>query len=278
MTKERANKEQHEFAIGCRLIEALGCPASYVGHGIDGVEPDQVYSIAGKRIGIEVSTAFYERRHGESEWKFVNGKLARGENGITPIYKNFGPGAITPTESLDVLLLTSLQYELDDKCGINYQNVDEAWLCIEAHASLTEVWEMDRLVKQLQLPSDHRFKRIYVCFYPSTRDGGGFRVYNLLTGEVITLRLERGWRVLNQLWIWLAFQLFRLRHSVRPKLARTHSHRTLDKVPRPRRSRVEENNEGRVLTFDILFICPLSPPASEQTIRSTSPSLPVPLN
>lgn len=84
MTPEQVNKELHERAIADRLLEELheAC-VSYLRHGADGLEPDQLYSIQGRCVGIEVCTAFYEERHAKGEWKFVNGKIPKDLSGFT---------------------------------------------------------------------------------------------------------------------------------------------------------------------------------------------------
>jgi hypothetical protein len=74
-----------------------------------------------------------------------------------------------------------VQQELDDKCSKTYSGVDEAWLCIEQHAPLADVSETQQMVLRLTISTQHPFERMYVGAYAHAGDGGGFRVYDLLS-------------------------------------------------------------------------------------------------
>jgi len=64
-------KEQHEIAIGNALLTALGHSNKFIRHGLDGVEPDVVYSLAGRNVGIEIATAYYDQMHAKAEWQLA---------------------------------------------------------------------------------------------------------------------------------------------------------------------------------------------------------------
>jgi hypothetical protein len=68
-------KEQHEVAIGNALLKSLGYDGQFIGHGADGVEPDLIYLLAGRRIGIEMATAYYDDRQARVEWQLARGNM-----------------------------------------------------------------------------------------------------------------------------------------------------------------------------------------------------------
>jgi len=165
-------KEQHEIAIGNALLAALGYSSKFIRHGLDGVEPDVIYSLAGRNVGIEIATAYYDHMQARAEWQLARGILKFDSRGIARI------GSWVDS---DKLISAQVQRELDDKCSKNYSGVDAAWLCIEQHAPLTDVSETLDLVARLKIPREHPFEQIYLGSYAHVGDGGGFRVYDLLT-------------------------------------------------------------------------------------------------
>jgi hypothetical protein len=167
-------KEQHELSIGNNLLRALGLNAQFTGHGSDGVEPDLIYLHGGRKIGIEIATAYYDEDQAKKEWQSARGALKPDPSGIMKIK---GPGDWTGEPRQ--LIAVSVQQELNDKCSKKYSGVDEAWLCLEQHAPLADVSETQLLVSRLKVPSGHDFKRIYLVAHAHDGDGGGFRVYDL---------------------------------------------------------------------------------------------------
>ena len=65
--KQKEVKEGHEKAIGNQLLRALKVDGKFLRHGEDDDEPDLLYSLGGKTVGIEIATAFYHNRQAEIE-------------------------------------------------------------------------------------------------------------------------------------------------------------------------------------------------------------------
>jgi hypothetical protein len=70
-------KEQHEIAIGNALLAALGHKSEFVRHGLDGVEPDVIYSVRQRTVGIEIATAYYDDSQAKAEWQLARGIKVR---------------------------------------------------------------------------------------------------------------------------------------------------------------------------------------------------------
>jgi hypothetical protein len=163
-------KEQYEIAIGNALLAGLGHHSEFIRHGLDGIEPDVIYSVTQRTIGIEVATAYYDEAQAKAEWQ-----LARGISK----FDSHGIAKIGSWEEPDKLISAKVQREIDDKCSKSYSGVDEAWLCIEPHAPLADVAEVCDLIPRLRIPSVHPFEKLYLGFYAHAGDGGGFRVYDI---------------------------------------------------------------------------------------------------
>jgi hypothetical protein len=165
-------KEQHEIAIANALLAALGHRSEFIRHGQDGVEPDVIYSVAERTIGIEVATAYYDDAQAKAEWQLARGISKFDSHGIAKIGSWNEP---------DKLIGAQVQREIDDKCSKSYSGVDVAWLCIEQHAPLADVAETRDLIARLRIPGKHPFEKLYLGFYAHTGDGGGFRAYDILS-------------------------------------------------------------------------------------------------
>lgn len=208
--QEQLKSEQQEKAVANQLIKTLRYSATYLGRGAAGIQPDELYSIKGfGTVGIECTTAYYEQRHAESEWRFITGKISPDPSGVTSTYKSYQKDDGSPVfESADKMLLKRVQERLDEKCSKQYRQVDEAWLCIPVQHCWCEIWEMDRLVRSLSVPPEHGFKRIYVGFYTAIHEGSTFRAYEVLSGKVEMRKLRP---MLRRLILDLAFRWWRLR-------------------------------------------------------------------
>ena len=161
-------KHAREKAIGNQLLKALKLDGELLRHGKDGVEPDLIYSLEGKTVGIEISTAHYSEGTAS-----VESKLARGEIKRDPRrWVKLG----VPNEP-DKVMVSRFQGEINDKCAKHYSGVDEAWLCIEQRALLSTVADTEELVAAITVPHN-QFERIYLGFH-AVWDGGEFRVYRL---------------------------------------------------------------------------------------------------
>ena len=132
--KQKEVKEGHEKAIGRQLLKALKLNGKFLRHGEDDGEPDLIYSLDGKTVGIEIATAFYHNKQAEIESQLALGKLKSGR---------FGTPLDVPNDQ-DKVILSRAQWELNDKCSKSYSG-DEVWLCIDLQAPLLEISEAKQL-------------------------------------------------------------------------------------------------------------------------------------
>jgi hypothetical protein len=168
----KEQKEAHEVAIGNQLLKALELDGKFIRHGKDDGEPDLIYSLGGRTVGIEVATAYYHEGQATVEWKLVRGEIKPDP----PRWVKLG----VPNDPNKVIR-SVVQKELDDKCAKRYSGVDAVWLCIEQHAPLATVAETEELIAAITVPSN-QYERIYLGFHASLNDGGGFRVFTLFGG------------------------------------------------------------------------------------------------
>ena len=162
-------KEDREKAIGNQLLKALKLDGKLLRHGKDGIEPDLIYSLEGKTLGIEISTAHYDEGTASVEFKMARGEIKPDP----PRWVLLG----VPNEP-DKVMVSRVQRELDDKCEKHYSGVDAAWLCIEQRAHLSTVADTEKLIAAIKVPNNE-FERIYLVFNAPMNDGGGFRVFLL---------------------------------------------------------------------------------------------------
>jgi hypothetical protein len=165
--KQKEVKEGHEKAIGNQLLRALKLDGKFLRHSEDDGEPDLLYSLDGKTVGIEIATAFYHNKQAEIESQLALGKLKSGP---------FGTPLGIPKDQ-DMVILSRAQWELTDKCSKGYLG-DEVWLCIDFQAPLLEISEAEHLADAITLPPRHKFARIYFGFH-ALLDGKGFTVFRL---------------------------------------------------------------------------------------------------
>jgi hypothetical protein len=121
--KQKEVKEGHEKAIGDQLLRALKLNGKFLRHGEDDCEPDLLYSLDGKTVGIEIATAFYHNEQAQIESQLALDKLKSGR---------FGTPLGVPNDQ-DKVILSRAQWELNDKCSKSYSG-DEVWLCIDLQA------------------------------------------------------------------------------------------------------------------------------------------------
>ena len=105
--KQKEVKEGHEKAIGRQLLKALKLNGKFLRHGEDDGEPDLIYSLDGKTVGIEIATAFYHNKQAEIESQLALGKLKSGR---------FGTPLGVPNDQ-DKVILSRAQWEPNDKCS-----------------------------------------------------------------------------------------------------------------------------------------------------------------
>src|SRR5260221_204628 len=102
------NKEQHERSVANGLLNELGIrpEAEQPGNPTNG-EPDRLYSIDKKTIGIEVVTAYYAEHEAKATAK------AAAEKPIASDEIRVGEVSGSPDDSI----CASIQEALDVKCG-----------------------------------------------------------------------------------------------------------------------------------------------------------------
>jgi hypothetical protein len=162
-------KETHELTIADEFLENLKVATKFLRHGKDGVEPDAIYSIETQTLGIEIATAYCSAEQAKGEWDIARG-IRKFVGRIVKI------GAVKEPHQL---IRVAVQRSIDTKCSKTYSGVDLLWLCIYQHAPLADVWETEQLIRGIEIPSEHPFTKIYLGFYAPTKDGSGFRVYDL---------------------------------------------------------------------------------------------------
>jgi len=170
--KKSSPKEKYEIWVGDALLQWLRYDdRQFIRHGIDGEEPDLVYLIEGRKIGIEITVAYCNDHQAKKEWQ------KPGQNGVRRLFAR-------PLGQPDKLITSRVQRAIDAKCSRHYTGADEVWLCIEQNSPFATISETRHRVATLNIPSQHSFKYIFLGFYANQGDGGGFRAYKLWPPEL----------------------------------------------------------------------------------------------
>ena len=169
MRKRDAIKQGHERAVADQLLDVLRISATFERNGDpDKNEPDVIYKIDGKAVGIEVATAYYENSDAQDATE-----IAPGERPLATAEIRARSGGIL--KSPDRMICARIQGELDDKCGKKYASADETWLCINQYAPLSDAKSVEVCVKTLKVAAKHEFARIYLTYTAPTHEGGGYK-------------------------------------------------------------------------------------------------------
>jgi len=165
MRKREEIKQGHERAVADQLlkVEKINAAFERVGNA-NQREPDCIYSLEGRTIGIEVATAYHEDSNAQDEWEIATGERPLGAREVRPSSAGI-------LGNPDELICERVQHELGDKCGREYARTDETWLCINLNAALSDAQSVAECVKELQIPPKHGFDRIYLTYAAPEHEG-----------------------------------------------------------------------------------------------------------
>ena len=160
------NKEQHEKSVADDLLKKLAQRPvrDRPGNPTKG-EPDRLYLIDEKTIGIEVVTAYYSEHEAKATAE------AAAEKPIAPGEIRLGKWIGSPDDSI----CESIQENLNAKCAKKYSGTDETWLCLNVDAALTELDCLKECIDNLDVP-ENQFARIHVTV---NRPDGGLEVFEV---------------------------------------------------------------------------------------------------
>jgi|GEM_PF-1421605 len=167
-------QHRHERRTGDSLLRALGIQAEFLRHGDEESEPDLLYSIADQTVGIEVTAAYYDNDHASAEWR-PDQVAVTAEN---PEWRPYWSGECSVS-----LLAASAQRQLTRKAGKPYRGPDAVWLCLHCDGAINDFAEYEALAKNLRIPEAHVFQRLYLTVEANVLEWGGFRAFDLKTGE-----------------------------------------------------------------------------------------------
>ena len=168
-------KKQHEKAVGDNLLMALGVSAQFINYGDpQKQEPDLLYRISNGCLGVEVTTTYYDNDHGCAEWEAARNLHKLGaESGII----------LCAGIDLDQRMVSSVQDALRKKNKKVYAGTSSVWLCIQARAYLASLDEMVALVKNLDIPKQSSFERLFLVCHTLLDEDSGIRVFDLASKE-----------------------------------------------------------------------------------------------
>jgi hypothetical protein len=166
-------QRQHERARANFLLRGLGVTASFLRPGDDRGEPDMLYTLSnGKTLGVEVATAYYSDEEARADWT-----LARGDRPSPPRGVETRPQMYWHEDDL----CARLRSELLDKCDKRYGGADHVWLCLHAHAALSDRASVSKCVRHLRrlIPPTHGFEAIYLTYTGSIHEDEKARIFVL---------------------------------------------------------------------------------------------------
>lgn len=170
----KVRQHRHERRTGDSLLRALGIQGDFMRHGDEKSEPDLLYSIAGQTVGIEVTSAYYDDNHASAEWR-ADPVVVTAEN---PEWRPYWSGECSVS-----LLAARAQRQLTRKTGKPYCGADSIWLCLHCDGAINDVAEYEVLAKSLHIPKAHVFQRLFLTVEANLFERGGFRAFDLQTGE-----------------------------------------------------------------------------------------------
>lgn len=172
MQKRKVLQKKHEQAVCGNLLRVLDINASFQRYGNDNTEPDILYNLEGRKLGIEVATAYYDNCDAKQDWT-----LAAKEREFPKEGYEERPGGVI--KNPDKLICEKIQKEINDKCSKIYSGVDKIWLCIEERAPLSDENTTKECLNILQIPEKHQFNAIYLLHFSPLCEGGNYRAFKI---------------------------------------------------------------------------------------------------
>lgn len=161
-------KAQHERAVGDRFISwynAKNATAfAFEERGAD--PPDLIYRDGGRRLPVEITTAYYDDADAIMRWK-----SARRDPTASASWSGVGP---------DENLASDIGRRLVEKCQSRLE--PGTVLVVAIYPALTTADEIAALLPTMEVPGNCRFAGIYVAgVFPASSDGSveGYRCWRL---------------------------------------------------------------------------------------------------
>ena len=173
MSKRNETKRLYEKAVAERLFRALELPAVFLSHGDDKKEPDTIFQLDGKRVGVEVGTTYYTEEQARREWTLACKEREFPNEGFED---GLGETIVNP----DDLLCGKAQAQIDEKCKKTYEGCESVWLCLELDCPLADRRSATECVTSIVVPKSHNFAAIYLTLFLPMHEGGqceAFRVF-----------------------------------------------------------------------------------------------------
>jgi hypothetical protein len=160
-------KEQNERAVADAFInwynELNNTEFKYYKRG---EAPDFVYRFENRMMPLEVTTGYYDEDNAKMLWE-----NARGRPSAPKIWIGKEP---------DQSLINHINIGLTNKCAKKYPA--DCTLVMNIYPDITTTEELEALINQIRVPTDHPFKEIYLTgmFLTSSNNTGGYQCWKLV--------------------------------------------------------------------------------------------------
>jgi hypothetical protein len=171
MRKRDVHKQQSEKAAAEQLLRTLEIDGVFLAYGDPSKsEPDVLFTFCGRKLGIEVATAWPTDSDARDHVTLETGERAFPECG----YEMRSGGVLDSPQRRSC---DRIQKEINDKCAKNYKGADEVWLCIEQRSQfLNKEQQLRECLKGVTMPTGHCFAKLYLLYQPDIIEGDGWRV------------------------------------------------------------------------------------------------------